>query len=115
MILNSKNIFDSHTHIHFPAYDKDRDKVIKRAQKAGVKMITVGTNLQTSKEAVAIAEKYPEDIWATVGIHPTEIENWKLKIENLRMLAEHPKVVAVGECGLDYYRFKNVKDDEELR
>ena len=107
MILNSKNIFDAHTHIHFPAYDQDRDEVIRRAQAAGVKMITVGTNLQTSKEAIAIAEKYPEDIWATVGIHPTEIRNSSFESRNFRTLAERSKVVAIGECGLDYFRISN--------
>lgn len=101
-------LFDAHTHIHFPAYDFDREEVIKRAQVASVKMITVGTNLQTSKEAIVVAEKYPKDIWATVGIHPTEIGNWsttwRMEIENLKMLAQYSMVVAIGECGLDYYR-----------
>jgi len=101
-------IFDSHCHPQFPEYDQGRDEVIKRAQAAGVKMICVGTNLENSQQAIELAEKYPENIWATVGIHPNEkIENWNLKIENLRMLAQHPKVVAIGECGLDYYRIKN--------
>ena len=134
MIHNSQIIFDSHTHVHFPAYDQDRDVVVKRAQEAGVKMITVGTNLQTSKEAIAIAEKYPEDIWATVGFHPTHISEspseaqksegrtsqWyydknelrqpiqeKFYEVELRKISSHPRVVAIGECGLDYYRIKN--------
>ena len=63
-------LFDSHTHIQFPAYDADRDDVISRAKGAGVKMITVGTQYQTSRAGVLLAEKYPEDIWATVGFHP---------------------------------------------
>ncbi|MFH1759235.1 MAG: TatD family hydrolase [Patescibacteria group bacterium] len=131
-------IFDSHTHIHFPAYNKDREDVIKRAQKAGVKMITVGTNLKTSQEAIEIAEKYPDDIWATVGIHPNEIvpvvipsgakrnrgisstsitpsieisrqardDGGVFDIQLLREMASHPKVVAIGECGLDYFRLQ---------
>ncbi|MEK9183626.1 MAG: TatD family hydrolase [Patescibacteria group bacterium] len=117
-------IFDAHTHIHFPAYNKDRDEVIKRAQNAGVKMIAVGTNMTTSKSAIAIAEKYPEDIWATVGFHPTEIGHWKLpsdrraspkggEFENLKILAQHPKVVAIGECGLDYFRNSNPPKNEQ--
>ncbi len=105
-------IFDAHTHIHFPAYNKDREEVIKRAQKAGVKMIAVGTNLKTSQGAIAVAEKYPDDIWATVGFHPTEIRNSSLGIQNLRMLIKHPKVAAIGECGLDYYRL-SVKSKEQ--
>lgn len=95
-------IFDAHTHIHFPAYNKDRDEVIKRAQMAGVKMITVGTDLKTSIGAVEIAERYPEDIWASIGCHPNDLEGFNL--EEFRHLANHKKVVAIGECGLDYYR-----------
>lgn len=102
-------IFDAHTHIHFPAYNKDRDEVIKRARAAGVKIITVGTNLKTSKEAVVIAEKYPDDIWATAGCHPNDLESFN--VEELRRIASHPKVVAIGECGLDYYRLGNESFD----
>lgn len=119
-------MFDSHIHIHFPAYDKDRNEVIKRAQAAGVKMITVGTNLETSRGAIEISEKYPDDIWATVGFHPSHVssENWyfdknemkkpiheAFHIDNFRDIAQHAKVVAIGECGLDYFRIK----DEELK
>lgn len=124
-------VFDAHTHIHFPAYDKDRDEVIKRAQAAKVKMITVGTNFETSKSAIEIAEKYPDDIWATVGFHPNHVgANWyhdknelrqatqeDFNIEKFRYLAIHPKVVAIGECGLDYYRIKDlrlkIKEEQE--
>src|SRR3989344_5075443 len=111
-------IFDSHTHVHFPAYDKDRKEVIERAKKAGVKMITVGTQAASSEAAIKLAYEYPDDIWATVGFHPTHLaESWhhdpheqayanqeKFDIEKLRKLAQDPKVVAIGECGLDYYR-----------
>ncbi len=103
-------VFDAHTHIHFSAYNKDRDQVIKRAQDAGVKMIAVGTNLETSKSAIAIAEKYPEDIWATVGFHPTE-KNFDL--ESFEKIANHKKVVAIGECGLDYFRNNNPPKNEQ--
>ncbi len=126
-------IFDAHTHIHFPAYDKDRDEVIKRAQEAGVKMITVGTNLGTSKTAIEISEKYPDDIWAAVGFHPSHAlprrslggGGWffdknelrepiheAFHIDNLKEIAGHPKVVAIGECGLDYYRINKIADYE---
>lgn len=132
--------FDSHTHIHFPAYEKDRDEVIKRAQAASVKIITVGTNLETSQGAIAISEKYPEDIWATVGFHPAHISAppseahgtsegravwyWdkqelrkpireEFHITDFKELAQHSKVVAIGECGLDYYRIR--KDDAGIK
>jgi len=109
-------IFDSHCHPQFPEYDQDRDEVIKRAQAAGVKMICVGTNLENSQQAIELAEKYPEDVWATAGMHPNDHDNDydddndnddDERIEGLRRLAKHPKVVAIGECGLDYYRIKN--------
>jgi len=122
-------IFDAHTHIQFPAYDKDREEVIKRAREAGVKMITVGTNFETSKEGVDVAEKHPDDIWATVGFHPSHAgEDWyhdkkevrkgeqeEFDIDKFRELAAHPQVVAIGECGLDYYRGdQNKKAQEEV-
>ena len=111
-------LFDVHTHIHFPIYDKDRDEVIKRAREAGVKMLLVGTQASTSASAITLSEKNPEDAWATAGFHPNHLaEEWhhdkkeqsagepeQFDIDRLRKLAEHPKVVAIGECGLDYYR-----------
>ena len=111
-------LFDSHGHIQFPVYDNYREEVIKRARQAGVKMICVGTQAATSKLAIKVAEQYSKDIWATVGFHPNHLsdawyhdkkEQKKAERENfdvvtLKKLAEHPKVVAIGECGLDYYR-----------
>lgn len=112
-------LFDSHTHVQFGAFDSDREAVIERARNAGVKMICVGTQFSTSREAVKWAEKYPEDIWAAVGFHPNHAssEGWfhdpdeqsearpeKFDAEELEKLARHPKVVAIGECGLDYFR-----------
>ena len=81
-------------------------------------MICVGTQASTSESAIKLAEKNPNDIWATVGFHPNHLaEEWyydkkeqsadspeKFDIDRLRELAENPKVVAIGECGLDYYR-----------
>jgi len=81
-------------------------------------MITVGTQAASSEAAIKLAYEYPDDIWATVGFHPTHLaESWhhdpheqayadqeKFDIEKLRKLAQDPKVVAIGECGLDYYR-----------
>lgn len=114
-------MFDSHTHIHFPAYDKDRQAVIKRAKEAGVKMITVGTQASSSLEAIKLAHQYDGDVWATVGFHPNHLDqNWhhdkneqtsvnqeKFDIKELEKLAKDEKVVAIGECGLDYYRIAN--------
>ena len=114
-----QKFFDAHTHIHFPAYDADREVVLARAKEAGVKMITVGTQESTSAAAIALAEADPGNIWATVGFHPGHFaENWhhdkneqtepKREIfdpARLAELAQNKKVVAIGECGLDYFRF----------
>lgn len=112
-------IFDAHTHIHFPAYDSDREEVMARARKQNVAMITVGTQFSTSKSAVDFANANP-DVWATVGFHPGHFaEKWHHdKNEQvsgepevfdpvaLEELARQKKVVAIGECGLDYFRLE---------
>ncbi len=95
-------IFDAHSHLQFPEYDADRDAVIGRMRAAGVKTIAVGTDLRTSRSALALAEQYLDDIWATVGMHPTNPEGFDADV--LRALAGNAKAVAIGECGLDYYR-----------
>lgn len=100
--MAKKNLFDVHGHLQFPVYDNDRDAVIGRAQEAGVKMIAVGTNFSTSQAAVNLSHQYPDDIWAAVGQHPSHSELFD--INQFRKLAGDKKVVAIGECGLDYYR-----------
>ncbi len=143
-------IFDAHTHIHFAAYDADRDAVIHRAQEAGVQMLAVGTQADTSLSAVRLAEQYPRDIWAAVGLHPVHTSasyhdekelgggeaakafapleisrpgaaaavpnrqggfltgfvsrGEEFDYSYYESLAKKSRVVAIGECGLDYYR-----------
>ncbi len=136
------NLFDAHTHIQFPAYDDDREDAILRAKKAGVKMLAVGTQYETSVAGVSLAKKHPGDIWAVVGFHPNHAVpsgggagdnfSWyhdpkeqkhsqpeKFDAARFAKLAEDPKVVAIGECGLDYYRLpsekekvKSIKDEQ---
>lgn len=110
---------DIHGHMNFAAYDSDRESVIDRAAKDEVGMITVGTDLATSRESVALAEKN-SNMWATVGMHPTfvgESHNDPLEtgvaggkrpkqefdLDQFIELAKNPRVVAIGECGLDYF------------
>jgi TatD DNase family protein len=144
--MNYKFI-DTHCHAHFQAYKEDMDAVVQRSLAAGVGMITVGTQSTTSKNGLALAEKY-DGVWCTIGLHPNhlhaqsfvdedEVESpppamasvplplagWGLgealtqppgstvktraerfDPEYYRELAKHPKVVAIGEFGLDYYR-----------
>lgn len=110
--------FDSHTHVHFPTYDADREEVIKRAKEAGVKMLCVGTQAASSQAAVELAKKYPGEVWAAAGFHPNhfasawyhdkkeqaESEKEKFNALDLLKIAQNPEVIAIGECGLDYYR-----------
>ncbi len=98
---------DTHCHLNFHAFKDDLDEVIKSALEKGVsKIINVGTKIDSSQKAIEIAEKY-ENIYATVGIHPHHAdkleENW---LDELEKLAKHPKIVAIGECGLDFYRYE---------
>ncbi|MCI0619641.1 TatD family hydrolase [Candidatus Wolfebacteria bacterium] len=96
--------FDAHSHLNFKQYGADRDDVIARMQDEGVWTITVGTDTVTSREAVALAEGH-EHLFATVGVHPTDWESG-FDADVFRIFAKNKKVVAVGECGLDYYRLK---------
>ena len=109
-------LIDSHAHLDFPDYDNDRELVIERAKAASVgKLINVGADLKQSKIAVMLAQKYP-NVWATVGIHPEEMPaNLEKDIEAIDLLAKEPRVVAIGECGLDYsYDKIEVASQKEL-
>lgn len=98
---------DTHCHLYWHKFDEDRQAVIQRAIEAGVtKMLVPGTTLETSQQAIELAEKY-EQVYAGVGIHPTDAETFSENVlKGLYKLAEHEKVVAIGEIGLDYYWVK---------
>ncbi len=95
---------DTHCHLDFHAFDADRTEVIQRALDNGIElMVNPGIDLASSREAVKIAEDHPS-IYAAVGVHPSEANSWgRQTFSELRDLAKHPKVVAIGEIGLDYY------------
>ena len=116
--------FDAHTHPHFTAFDGDREDVIGRARELGIGINLVGTQKDTSEHAVRLAEKH-EHAYASVGLHPIHTgksyhdkkelgddgtpkgftsRGEKFGISNYEALARSPKVIAIGECGLDYYR-----------
>ena len=107
-------LFDSHCHLDDKTYTRDLDKVIKRAQKAGVtRLMTIGVNGITSARAVELAESYP-DIYASVGVHPHDAGNCRESvIDDLLKLAENPKVRAWGEIGLDFNRMYSPRKDQE--
>ena len=97
-------LIDTHCHIYGAEFDADRDAVIRRAQAAGVtKMVVVGTDLPSSRQCVALAEKYPF-LFATVGLHPHDSHLFSDAVfSELAQLCGHPRVVGIGETGLDYY------------
>jgi len=96
---------DSHAHLDFPDFAADLDAVLARADAAGVKrIVTIGTTVEGSRRAIALAERFPH-VWATVGVHPSNAGEAPEDVQTpLRELARHPKVVALGECGVDYHR-----------
>jgi len=104
-------LIDTHTHLDFPDFNPDRDSVIRRAVEAGVtRMIAIGTNLETSRAALALADRHPE-VYATIGIHPNEVaEVPDDAVTQLEKLATHPKVAAIGECGFDYHSLPSSKE-----
>jgi TatD DNase family protein len=99
------DLVDTHCHLDFPQFDADRAAVWERARAAGVTaLINPGTDLLSSRRAILMAEQYP-GIYAAVGVHPHEAASLDEPVlAELRRLAAHPKVVAIGEIGLDYYR-----------
>ena len=98
-------LVDSHAHLQWSNFDKDREDVIIRAEEADVKcIVNIGYDFEGSKKAIELAEKH-EGLRAAIGIHPHNASKFNEKtLDNLRRLSENPKVVAIGEIGLDYYR-----------
>jgi len=96
---------DTHAHLQWASFDKDREHVISRARKAGVeRLVNIGFDLDGSRKAIELAEKH-KGLYSTVGIHPHNAGQLNQAVlDKLRKLCEETKVVAIGEIGLDYYR-----------
>lgn len=108
-------LIDSHAHIYYRDYTGDFDEMLSRAADAGVAaMLVVGTDLESSRESVELAEKYPQ-LYASVGVHPHDAGRITEKCYGvIRELAQSsPKVVAIGEIGLDFYRDRSPRDAQE--
>jgi TatD DNase family protein len=100
---------DVHAHLHDKAYDEDRARVLLEMEQKEIFAITVGTDITESKKAVALAEEHPH-LFATVGQHPVDKRDELFLTESYRDLLAHPKVLALGECGLDYFRLEEDKE-----
>jgi len=98
-------LVDTHAHLQWATFDEDRENVLDRARKVNVKyIVNVGFDLDGSRKAIELAEKH-RGLYATVGIHPHNASQSNENIlDKLRNLSKNPKVVAIGEIGLDYYR-----------
>src|SRR2546430_11448709 len=107
-------VIDTHAHLDYPDFANDLDDVIRRATEAAItRIITIGTSIESSRRAIALAEKYPA-VFAAIGVHPTSVEEAEDDvITPLRELAKNPRVVAIGETGLDYHRLPSEKVAKE--
>lgn len=105
---------DTHAHLDMADFDSDRDLVLQRAFHEDVKsIITVGVDLKSSKNAVALATRYP-GLYAAVGLHPHEAKGFKSNLlEMLAGLTQNDKVIAWGEIGLDYFKYYSPQNDQE--
>jgi TatD DNase family protein len=104
-------IVDTHAHLDFSAFDEDREAVLRRAEAAGVRwIVNPGADIESSRRAIKLVDAYA-GIYAAVGIHPHDAKTvTPSALRELRRLAGHPKVVAIGEIGLDYYRDLSPRD-----
>jgi TatD DNase family protein len=103
-------LFDTHCHVNFPDFN-DQDEVIKRSADANIWMTNVGCDFNSSKSAVELADKLEEGVYATVGLHPTDSKESFDEEKYSELIS--PKVVAIGECGLDYYRLEAAGSREQ--
>jgi TatD DNase family protein len=101
-------LIETHAHLDYPDFASDFDDVLRRASEADVtRIITIGTSIESSRHAIALAEKY-SNIYAVIGVHPTSDNSPDDVITPLRELAKNPRVVAIGETGLDYHSLPSI-------
>ena len=109
-------LIDTHAHLEMREFNDDRDDVINRAREAGVEyIVTIGTSIESSRDAVLLADKY-DFIYAAIGIHPHEVKDiLHPAYDILRHFAQHKKVVAYGEIGLDYHYEHSPRSDQKRK
>ncbi len=108
-------LIDTHTHLYLPPFENRIATVLEAARAAGIsRCITLGIDVPTSHQAIALAEQYPM-VWAAVGIHPSEsAQAGPAEFQEIAQLAQHPRVVAIGEIGMDFY-WKDVPPEPQYR
>lgn len=106
-------LVDSHCHLDFPEFAADMDGTVERARAAGVEaMVTICTRPSRLPEVLAIAERYPQ-VWCAVGTHPQQVaEEGVLSVDEIVALAQHPKIIGIGETGLDYFYDRSPRDQQ---
>ncbi|MGE5166254.1 MAG: TatD family hydrolase, partial [Sphingobacteriales bacterium] len=104
-------LVDSHCHLDFPDFAAELDAVVDRARAAGIgRLVTISTRVKRHAQVLAIAERFPE-VFCSVGTHPNHAhEELDIDAKVLIGIAKHPKVVAIGEAGLDYFRNTSPRD-----
>lgn len=106
-------MFDSHCHLYMPQFDADRAEVLARMQAAEMGAVVIGVDYESSQKALELAQQH-DFLWSSVGLHPNDNPTEVFDISNMEALARDPKVVAIGECGLDYFR-QNPTAEEKQR
>ncbi len=107
-------LFDAHCHLQMPQFDGDREEVLARMQERGMEGVIPGVDFETSKAAVELAQSH-DFLWAAVGLHPNDNLSEEFDEEKYAELASDPKVVAIGECGLDYFRSGKTGEERQAQ
>ena len=105
---------DIHSHLNFADLYDDREAVLKRMEETETGTIVVGTDYESSKLAVDLAHTH-DNVWASIGVHPVDDPNKNFEIEKFAELVKNPKIVAIGECGLDFFHQDRVQDYERQK
>lgn len=122
-------LIDTHAHVNFSAFKDDADATVRRALENDIWVVNVGTQIDTSRAAVETANKYPKSVYAVIGLHPVHTYQQMLDEEESHFqtraekfdrdayyqLGQDPKVVGIGECGLDYYRLPKDGNEEDVK
>jgi len=108
-------LIDTHCHLNFKDFAEDYQKVVKRCQEKGMKVINVGSQIETSERAIEIAQEFPGTLYAAVGFHPIHVADQDFNLAKLEEMADEQVTVAIGETGLDYYRIYADSKSEESK